>query len=84
MSCWMSRWNDNPTIEYILCASAHIVVTICIFQQLELFLPCQVRMRSINLLLCNKYYVTAGIYTVNQPCQMTADSVEYMWGYVDC
>ena len=19
MSCWMSRWNDNPSIVYILC-----------------------------------------------------------------
>ena len=31
MSCWMSRWNENPTIEYILCGFAHIVVTKCIF-----------------------------------------------------
>ena len=38
MSCWMSRWNDDPTIEYILCAFAHIVVTICIFLVARAFL----------------------------------------------
>ena len=60
----MSSWNDDPAIEYILCASAHMVVTICIFLVVRTFLPCQVRMMSINLLLCNKYYVTAGNYTL--------------------
>ena len=54
MSCWMSRWNDNPAIEYILYGFAHTVFTICIFYWLELFLPSQVRMISINLLLCDK------------------------------
>ena len=62
----MSSWNNDPAIEYILCASAHMVFTtyVFFFSNLELFLPCQVRMISINLLLCTKYYVTAGIYTL--------------------
>ena len=30
MSCWMSSWDVNPTIRYILCAFAHIVVAMCV------------------------------------------------------
>ena len=52
MSCWMSRWNDNPSIVYILCVFAHIVAILCIFSRQSFFLPCQVRMGSI---IC--YYV---------------------------
>ena len=30
MSCLMSSWDVNPTIRYILCAFAHIVVAMCV------------------------------------------------------
>ena len=38
MSCWMSSGSEHPTIEYILCAFAHIVVIICILLVAQAFL----------------------------------------------
>ena len=38
MSCWMSRWSEDPTIEYILCASASMVVTTYVFLVARAFL----------------------------------------------
>ena len=49
----------------IYCVVLHTWLLQYVFLVARAFLPCQVRMININLLLCNKYYVTAGIYTVN-------------------
>ena len=72
MSCWMSSGNDNPSIVYILCVLHTLLLYYVFLVETELFLALSGKNGKHYLLLCDKYYVTAGIY-----CELVlADSVD--------
>ena len=67
MSCWMSSWDVNPTIGYILCAFAHIVVAMCMLFSNRSF-SCPARQEWKALIY---YFIwipsNSWTYTENQP-----------------
>ena len=74
MSCLMSSWDVNPTIRYILCVFAHIVVAMCVlFSRWNFSCPAR---QDCMALICYFIFIPSDSwpYTENQPCWMT-DSV---------
>ena len=68
MSSLMSSWDVNPTIRYILCVFAHIVVAMCVlFSRWNFSCPAR---QDCMALICYFIFIPSDSwpYTENQPC----------------